>query len=98
MKDDDSNASTPCIDCAIGYVTPTPGAVACSACAPGQFHNVWIDEDIVGQLPNLFRHRCRPEEIPPFAGKGPNNLPDVRKESHIKKPVRFIENEGIDLA
>ena len=56
-----------------------------------------ILQDRVRQLADVLGERGGEEQRLAFFGKHPDDLGDVRDESHVEHAIRFIEHEGLDL-
>ena len=59
-------------------------------------NNLWVLQDSAGKLLNLVRHGRREKHGLSLGWDRPNDLLDVRQESHVEHPIRLIEHQKFD--
>ena len=59
-------------------------------------HDVRILEDVIGEVPDLGRHRRREHEVLTLLRKPLQDPADVRQESHVEHVVGLVEDQCLD--
>lgn len=63
----------------------------------GQLGDQGVDQDLVRQLAEIFRHRRGEQQVLAFVREPGNDSSDVREKSHVEHMIRFIQDQRVDF-